>query len=48
MHVRFFDRFTVWRRARRVRLYRVWLRQSRVILPGPDPRCKRNSAEAVP
>jgi hypothetical protein len=43
-----FDRFLTWRRARRLRLYRRWLKNSRVILPGPDSRCRRNSVEAVP
>ena len=43
-----FDHFLTWRKARRLRLYRRWLKKSRVILPEPDPRCRRNSVEAVP
>jgi hypothetical protein len=43
-----FDRFLMWRKARRLRLHRRWLKKSRVILPEPDPRCRRNSVEAVP
>jgi hypothetical protein len=42
------NRFLTWRKIRRLRLYRRWLRQSRVILPEPDQRCRRNSVEAVP
>jgi hypothetical protein len=48
MGVSLFNRFLAWREARRRRLYRQWLRRSRVILPTPDPRCQRNSVEAVP
>ena len=43
-----FDQFVTWRKARRLRLYGRWLKNSRVILPEPDPRCRRNSVEAVP
>jgi hypothetical protein len=42
------NRFLTWRKVRRIRLYRQWLGQSRVILPEPDQRCRRNSVEAVP
>jgi hypothetical protein len=42
------NRFLTWRKIRRLRLYRRWLRQSGVILPEPDHRCRRNSVEAVP
>ena len=48
MRLSVFNRFLAWREARRRRLYRQWLRRSRVILPTPDPRCQRNSVEAVP
>lgn len=41
-------RFLAWREARRLRLHQRWLRRSRVILPKPDQRCRRNSVEAVP
>jgi hypothetical protein len=42
------NRFLTWRKVRRRQLCRQWLRQSRVILPEPDQRCRRNSVEAVP
>ena len=46
--MRLFNRFLAWREARRLRLYRRWLRRTRVIIPKPDPSCQRNSVEAVP
>jgi hypothetical protein len=48
MPMSLFNRFLAWRDARRLRLYRRWLKRSRVILAKPDPRCQRNSVEAVP
>jgi hypothetical protein len=48
MRVSLFNRFLAWGEARGRRLYRQWLRRSRAILPKPDPRCQRNSVEAVP
>ena len=48
MTMSLFNRFLAWREARRLRLYRRWLKRSRVILPEPEPRCHRNSVEAVP
>lgn len=43
-----FHRVKMWRKARRIRRYRQWLRQSHVIMPKPDASCRRNSVEAVP
>jgi hypothetical protein len=40
-------RMKAWRRVRRIRVHREWLRQSRVILPKPALRCQHNSVEAV-
>jgi hypothetical protein len=44
-----FARIEAWREARKMRASRERLtRPSRVLLPKPDPRCQRNSVEAVP
>ena len=47
-HTKVFKRFMAWRKVRRLRRYRQWLKRSRVILPKPDERCQRNSVEAAP
>jgi len=43
-----FNRFEIWNKACRARVYRQWLRGARAILPRPDLRCQRNSVEAAP
>ena len=47
-HTKVFKRFMAWRKVRRLRRHRQWLRRSRVVLPKPDERCQRNSVEAAP
>jgi hypothetical protein len=47
--MRVLARLKAWREARKVQASRERLmKRSRVILPRADPRCQRNSVEAVP
>jgi hypothetical protein len=47
--MRVFVRLKVWREARKIQASRERLmKQSRTVLSKPDPRCQRNSVEAVP
>jgi hypothetical protein len=45
VQMRFLDRLKAWRQIRRIRAHREWLRESRVILPSPDPACRRGSTQ---
>jgi hypothetical protein len=46
--VKIFDRFIRWRVRRRHFAHLRRLREKRVVLRAPDPRCRRNSVEASP
>jgi hypothetical protein len=47
--MRVLARIKAWHEARKMRVSRDRLmKRSRRVLPKPDPRCQRNSVEAVP
>ena len=37
-----------WWKRRRIRKFKEWLQHNHVLLPPPDPRCRRDSTQAVP